>query len=87
MIETGSCHVNRSFSQTFDQSYQFSQKFNFLFSNINYGNCPSLILKGDSNTKNSKDGISRQGRGIQWFKASHMKGYWFKPDWVFDWAL
>lgn len=71
MIETGLCHVNRSSRHTFDRSYQFSLKFNFIFSSINYGNYPSLILKLDFNTRNAKDGILRQRRGIQFFLRHH----------------
>ena len=87
MIETGSCHVNRVISQKFDPSYQVSLIFNFIFSNINYGNYPSLILAVDFNTRNPKDGISRQGRGIQFFKPSHLESWWFKPNLVFGWVL
>ena len=87
MIETGSCHVNRSSSHKFDPSYQFSLKFNFIFSNINYGNYPSLILEEDFNTRNAKDGISRRGRGIQFFKPSPLESCCFKPNLVFGWVL
>ena len=87
MIETGSCHVNRVISQKFDPSCQFSLIFSFIFSNINYGNYPSLILAVDFNTRNAKDGISRQGRGIHFFKPSHLESWWFKPNLVFGWVL
>ena len=75
----------KSSSHKFDPSYQFSLKFHFIFSNISYGNYPSFILVEGFNTRNAKDGISRQGRGIQFFKPSHLESCWFKPNLVLTW--
>ena len=83
MIKTGSCHVNRSSSRKFDLSYQFSLKFNFIFSNINYENYPSLILEEDRGKGEEFSFLSHHtwkvaGSNLIWCLAEFCDSTWLR---------